>query len=380
MNIRIRVFLNVWVLLACLTASGIAWAQAGRVVLAVGDVTAMRGKTWLRLAADAPVYVGDAVLTGVQSNAQLRFSDSALLALKPESEFRIEQYQFNGQQDGTEIAVFRLVKGGFRTITGQIGKLNRDQYQVLTTQATIGVRGTDYHLQRCDPGACQDAEAGLYGAVYRGRIAATNRAGEVEFGGGEFFHVANFDTLPQRIPPPAFMSPAPDMSSRAPLPPISGPPDRGEPPPTYIPIPPGAGSGPLPPPPPIDEAAPPGINFFVPLIITPGPTVVRPPNPPRPGPTPHTTSPPRGPNTTSGPTATAPAGTALSKSGASSKPPLAGKPKLRTTVQSTPVPVAPKVVAPVQGTPNAVLPGTGTPPKTKKKPFNQNAPPPPSIN
>ena len=103
--------------------------EAGKVVFAVGDVAALRGTARVPLAAGATFDAGDTIVTAAQSHAQLRFTDDALVALKPDSEFRIERYNFDGSQDGTEVAVFRLVKGGFRTLTGQIGKISSDRYQ-----------------------------------------------------------------------------------------------------------------------------------------------------------------------------------------------------------------------------------------------------------
>ena len=124
---------------------------AGRVVMAVGDVAVVRANERtndrVKLAQGAEVRVGDRVTTGPQSHAQLRFSDEALVALRPDSEFHIDGYSFQSPGSGPERAVFRLVKGGFRTVTGQIGRINRDQYQVLTSQATIGIRGTGIYVE-----------------------------------------------------------------------------------------------------------------------------------------------------------------------------------------------------------------------------------------
>jgi len=197
-------------LVAGTLAAGAAFAQAGKVVFAVGDVATLRNGARVSLAAGAPIEAGDTIVTAAQSHAQLRFSDDALVALKPESEFRIERYNFDGKQDGTEIAVFRLVKGGFRTLTGQIGKLSGDRYQVLTTQATIGIRGTHYQVQICAPGQCVDdkeaARSGMYGAVYEGRIAVANAIGGGEFGVNEYFYVPDGEAPLRWLAPPLFLS------------------------------------------------------------------------------------------------------------------------------------------------------------------------------
>jgi hypothetical protein len=201
-----------FVALAALLASASALAQVGRVVLSVGDVSLVRGGDRARVSAGATLSVGDAVVTGADGHAQLRFSDDALVAIKPGSEFRIETYSFTGRADGSERAVFRLVLGGFRTLTGQIGQVNRDTYQVLTTQATIGIRGTHYQLEICGAGECREspdeppAPAGLYGGVYDGSIAAITPAASAVFGAREFFVVPDGGVPTRLIGPPSFLS------------------------------------------------------------------------------------------------------------------------------------------------------------------------------
>src|SRR6202521_3145226 len=208
-SLRTRSLLRLWALVLCLLAAGAAFGQpAGKMLLAVGDVAALRGTERVQLTAGAPVNVGDTVVTGAQSHAQIRFADDALVALKPDSEFRIERYNFSGASDSREVAVFRLVKGGFRTLTGQIGKVSRDQYQLLTTQATIGIRGTHYQLQLCAPGQCmigaQAAGSGVYGGVYDGRIVVENALGSIVGGAGEYFYVPDGNSPQRFLFPPEF--------------------------------------------------------------------------------------------------------------------------------------------------------------------------------
>lgn len=198
-------------LLALLAASS-ALAQAGRVVMAVGDVALVRGADRVRVSAGANVGVGDAVVTGADGHAQIRFSDEALVAIKPGSEFRVEAYSYAGRADGSERAVFRLVRGGFRTLTGQIGQVNRDTYQVLTTQATIGIRGTHFQLEICGAGECREtpdeppAPAGLYGGIYDGSIVAITPQASAIFGAREFFVVPDGGVPARLIGPPSFLS------------------------------------------------------------------------------------------------------------------------------------------------------------------------------
>src|SRR5262249_6769685 len=107
---------------------------------------------------------GDTVRTA-EGRAQLRFSDGAYVSLQPDSEFAIRDYRFDGKTDGTERGFFGLLKGAMRTVSGLVGRVNRDQYQVTTPTATIGIRGTGGVIQvRGDGSRCAGAApAGLAG-------------------------------------------------------------------------------------------------------------------------------------------------------------------------------------------------------------------------
>src|SRR5262245_12545897 len=95
---------------------------------------------------------GDTVRTS-DGRAQLRFSDGAYVSLQPDSEFAIRDYRFDGRTDGTERGFFGLLKGAMRTVSGLVGRVNRDQYQITTPTATIGIRGTGGVIQVRDDGS-----------------------------------------------------------------------------------------------------------------------------------------------------------------------------------------------------------------------------------
>ncbi|MEK6806452.1 MAG: hypothetical protein AABY95_07370 [Pseudomonadota bacterium] len=53
-------------------------------------------------------------------------------------------------------ALFRLIKGGLRTVTGLIGKKDFADYQLRMPTATIGIRGTEFQTWTCDLACAQD--------------------------------------------------------------------------------------------------------------------------------------------------------------------------------------------------------------------------------
>src|SRR5213592_255308 len=197
------------VLLILLSAPGLASAQAGRFLLAVGDVAVARGQAEIRAATGTPVQSGDTIRVGPASNAQIRMTDESIVGLRPDTVFRIDAYEYSGQAEPRSI--FSLLKGGFRTVTGAIGRLhNRERYAVRTPTATIGIRGTHYTVVHCD-NDCGGADRGsiangTYGGVTDGRIEVVNQTGEHEFAANAFFYVASAGTAPQNlIAPPNFL-------------------------------------------------------------------------------------------------------------------------------------------------------------------------------
>ncbi len=137
---------NSFLILALTLSLPLTALAAARIDFAVGDVQAVTPEGASRsLAKGARIVSGETIRTK-DGRAQLRFDDGAIVSLQPESEFRIDNYQFSGQPDGKERGFFSLLKGGLRTLTGLVGRANKDNYKVTTSVATVGIRGTEYTL------------------------------------------------------------------------------------------------------------------------------------------------------------------------------------------------------------------------------------------
>jgi hypothetical protein len=71
-----------------------------------------------------------------------------------------------------------VFKGGLRTITGAIGRQNRERYRITTATVTIGVRGTDFEIVHVPPQAgSREVPAGTYDRVFEGVTSMQNKAG-----------------------------------------------------------------------------------------------------------------------------------------------------------------------------------------------------------
>ena len=188
-------------------------AEAGRILLALGDTKLIRKGQTTPLLKGATLQSGDTITTGVNSNLQLRLSDGAVMALRAQTEFKIDDYSFNGKADGTEKASLNLVQGGVRAVTGVIGRENRDNLKVNTVAATIGVRGTGFNIVSCE-GSCFNADKGLakdglYAAVFEGKVVVKNEASEGTYGVHDPIYIASQTSPINRLsePPPFLRDP-----------------------------------------------------------------------------------------------------------------------------------------------------------------------------
>src|SRR5262245_36350058 len=127
-------------LLALISAAfaGEAAAAAARVDFAAGGATVSnRGGQTRTLTRGLELDSGDTVRTSGDGRAQLRFTDGSYVSLQPNTDFAISEYKFEGKDD--DRGFFGLVRGAMRTVTGAVGRVNRNSYRITTPTATVGI-------------------------------------------------------------------------------------------------------------------------------------------------------------------------------------------------------------------------------------------------
>ena len=173
------------------------------------------------LAIGSKVEAGDTVETARRTYARLKFSDGSEVTLKPDTQFKVEQYAYEQGKPKDDAGSFNLIKGGLRTITGQIGKRgNQDSYKMKTPTATIGIRGTIYDATYCSGDSCGAIKPGLYLAVTDGQVVITNSAGTqttLQVKMGQYVYVLSPTTAPVVLPskPDIPFNPPPSVGSGA---------------------------------------------------------------------------------------------------------------------------------------------------------------------
>src|SRR5450830_877945 len=166
-------------------ADGTLTHLSGEVSVAKADGTKVPASVGLE------VLSGETVITGDNGYARLEMSDGGEMLIRQDSQLKIESYRFDKDKPTEDSALFRVIKGGFRTLTGLISKRgNKDAYQVRTSTATIGIRGTQYDLRLCQAN-CGTLPDGTYVAVRYGEVAVDNPQGSQNFTAGQVGFAGN---------------------------------------------------------------------------------------------------------------------------------------------------------------------------------------------
>ncbi|MFK8028978.1 MAG: FecR domain-containing protein [Gammaproteobacteria bacterium] len=196
---------------ACLSLlfSTSAFADAGKAIFVYGKVyvTSADGDRRV-LRTGGQVEEGETVTTASNGRTQLQMADGGLLALRPGTEFLIEQFQMPEEKEFATAeprSFFVLIKGGFRSITGAIGKENKANYRVTTPVATIGIRGTDYDAVFCASDCAAYSKLlgttvknGLYIGVNSGGVVMQTATGSLDLNAGEYGFAKDARSTPSR--------------------------------------------------------------------------------------------------------------------------------------------------------------------------------------
>ncbi len=173
---------------------------AGRVHFVSGQVQAINEAGGMRtLQKDDSVHAGDTVITAQQSSVQIMMGDGGLFALSADTQFKLDSFKFSDEEDGTENSFFTLNKGRLRTVTGLIGRSDRQSYRITTPAAVIGINGTDHEIVY-RPVDTAGVLAGTYNKVNSGATSLTTDLGTVSVAPGQMGYSGSMREMPQILP------------------------------------------------------------------------------------------------------------------------------------------------------------------------------------
>ena len=180
-------------------AKPIKLKKVGMVLETEGSVVAVdKRKISRKLSTGEPVYLGDKVITGEDGYVRLKMIDSAVLDLRCFSIMVIEAYALNTTN---RRSILNLLQGSLKKVTGDIGKMAEDVYELKTPIASVGVRGTEYALRVFQSKGCGgtlDADDGLYLEVIKGLVDVHNQAGREMIAKGETAYVPLPEAAPRK--------------------------------------------------------------------------------------------------------------------------------------------------------------------------------------
>ncbi len=179
------------VLLLSFNCLASAAESVGAVLISKGVVSVVSAANETRIIAKGgQLFEGDRLITAEDSFVVVKLNDATKITLRPETDFLITSFS---EEPGSEEAVFELLKGGLRAITGATGTNNPEAFQINSPVASIGIRGTDLVLRLCEQDCAEEEKKyvdreyvqttcpeeldftippGLYFAVFDGSIYA----------------------------------------------------------------------------------------------------------------------------------------------------------------------------------------------------------------
>jgi hypothetical protein len=200
-------FLKTSIVVFTLLVSQLAFAApVGSVTFVVGKATITHAdKTVTQAAKNDALNAGDTIETK-DGRLQLALIDGGKVSLQPNTIYRVNKYEFSGNEDGTEYGFTELIKGGLRTISGLIGHKNRERYQLKTAVATIGIRGTEFTVNFNDNN--------LLMTTNHGSVDVCNSGGCLNAMTGQSIEVAGLGASPKPSGKKAKAAAAPPTASK----------------------------------------------------------------------------------------------------------------------------------------------------------------------
>ena len=139
-----------------LSEVGLAAVEVGSVAYSRGVLTGqIDGEQPRLIAKGVPLHKGETLNTGSRGFALISLEDGTRMTLRPNTTFKIEDLNI---EKGSENALMSLIRGGLRAVTGFISKARPKAFNINSTVATIGIRGTEFDARLCEASECQEEE------------------------------------------------------------------------------------------------------------------------------------------------------------------------------------------------------------------------------
>ncbi len=102
------------------------------------------------LAKGESVSEGDELYTSDNSFAIISFIDQTKVTLRPNTTFKVTEFNYEPEEPEENSGFFSLLRGGFRMVTGLLNKKKPNAMLIKSLTATIGIRGTEFDARLCE--------------------------------------------------------------------------------------------------------------------------------------------------------------------------------------------------------------------------------------
>lgn len=140
------IFITIIALALLISISYAMDSEAGKILLTRGKVTVKRSAAEHALKRGSVIFEKDEIHVGPNGRVQFRMADNSVISLQENTVFKINKYNYKKDKE-TDNAFYEIISGGLRTVTGAIGKGNKEAYELKTPLATIGIRGTLFEVE-----------------------------------------------------------------------------------------------------------------------------------------------------------------------------------------------------------------------------------------
>jgi FecR protein len=181
------------ILVAGLLALALPLAASAAAVVESVKGSARAGQ--MALAPGARFVAPTSIATGPGSQVTLKFDDGMQIVLAENSLMRMLNFRHDAEKRDQDRAVFELLTGGARVVTGRIAANNPKQFFFRTPHTDLTLEGpADFSVVVVNP---------AYVAVHSGSLISINGAGTTTLATGSSTMVATSSDLPVPVKPAA---------------------------------------------------------------------------------------------------------------------------------------------------------------------------------
>lgn len=182
---------------------GDAAAVMARVAFLGGNARVHRADgTILPVAVGSALGDGDSLITDANSYAIVAFRDGARTTVQADSHLRIDRFRYLPGAPEAGESRLSLLRGGLRFLSGLIGAVRPEGFDLRAGTATIGIRGTGFDVYYTNP---------LAVFVWEGAVLLRYSAGALVIQEGDTYFLAKDTAEPMRLErlPTEYQGPGP---------------------------------------------------------------------------------------------------------------------------------------------------------------------------